>query len=50
MKVLCYEVSRRSALIVLGFLGLIAVSIWLHSQAIWWGISPASTQPCAICH
>jgi len=50
MNVFGYEVSTRGVLIALGVLGLIAVSLWLHSQAIGWGMPPASTQPCMVCH
>ena len=50
MNVFGYEMSTRSFMIALGILGLICVSLWLHSQAIGWGIPPASTQPCMVCH
>lgn len=50
MEIFGVEIERRSVLILMGVLGLIIVAVWLHSQAIGWGIPPSTSQPCAFCH
>jgi hypothetical protein len=50
MNVLGVELTTKNIMITAGVLGLVLVAIIVHAQAIGWGIPPASTQPCMICH
>ncbi|MEE8355181.1 MAG: hypothetical protein V3S09_05075 [Candidatus Bathyarchaeia archaeon] len=50
MKVLGMELTTKNVMIAAGVLGLVLVAVIVHAQAISWGIPPASSQPCMICH
>jgi hypothetical protein len=50
MNVLGVELTTKNVMIAGGVLGLVLVAIIVHAQAIGWGIPPASTQLCMICH
>lgn len=50
MNVLGVELTTKNILLTVGVLGLVLVAIIIHAQAIGWGMTTASTQPCMLCH